>query len=330
MSKDNLFLGMARGSVGDVVFSRLNGVQVARARNRAPKNPQAPAQLLQRIVFNTCSKAYSRMQAICNHSFEGYAEGTPCQARFMQLNADYLRSLLAIEVASGEEETMEASVVEAFNQKSDAVAVCNPYIISEGSLPSMNIVAAAAAGLYNLTTPHGTITLESTYDEVISALGLQRGDQLTFVVATWDTSTANLYMRGFITAFDYARIILEPSDGDFTHPFFTSGGTTQAVNMPNSKNQGALLFNGLSSAGSIQVNSINTISKTADDATNGFYPVLGTVIASRYVGNRWARSTQSLQWTRAAAYRPDEDTFKMAYLSYKKSVSSSLYLNQAE
>jgi hypothetical protein len=52
MAKDNLFLGTARGSVGDIVFSRLDGQQVARVRNRAPRNPQSPAQMVQRIIMS--------------------------------------------------------------------------------------------------------------------------------------------------------------------------------------------------------------------------------------------------------------------------------------
>ena len=47
MSKGNLFLGFGRGKVGVVVFSRLNGEQVTRARNRSPRKPKYPLQLLQ-------------------------------------------------------------------------------------------------------------------------------------------------------------------------------------------------------------------------------------------------------------------------------------------
>ena len=48
MAKGNLFLGMGRGSVGDVTFYRADGQQLSRARNRKPRNPKTNAQLIQR------------------------------------------------------------------------------------------------------------------------------------------------------------------------------------------------------------------------------------------------------------------------------------------
>lgn len=318
---------MARGAVGDVVFSRVGGQQIARSRNRSPKNPQSPNQLLQRIVFNTASKAYSRLQAICNHSFEGYAEGTPCQSRFMELNADYLRGLLAFEIASPYEESLIESNVTSFNRKGDPTAVCNEYVISQGSLPSTRI-SPASGWMFSLAVPFAGLSTESTYDDVIASLGLRRGDQLTFCVATFNSSSSNPEQRGFITAFEFARVILEPADGDFSSAFFAGSENRYTVAQPNPRNEGSVIFSGVLS-GVIRVNSINNVSQTSDDATVGFYPILAAVIVSRLVGSTWARSTQSLVWTRSPGYQPENDLFKLAYLSYKKEQSSSLYLNQA-
>lgn len=46
-----MLLGYARGSVGDVTFSRVKGQQVQKARNRNPKNPNTETQVLQRAKF---------------------------------------------------------------------------------------------------------------------------------------------------------------------------------------------------------------------------------------------------------------------------------------
>ena len=73
MAKGNLFQGMGRGKVGDVVFSRLNGEQISRVRNRHPKNPRSNSQLFQRAIMATVMQAYSAGKAIFDHSFEGYA-----------------------------------------------------------------------------------------------------------------------------------------------------------------------------------------------------------------------------------------------------------------
>lgn len=58
MAQGNMLLGYARGSVGDVTFTRTNGQQVARARNRKPKNPRSNSQMAQRSLFASAVKMY--------------------------------------------------------------------------------------------------------------------------------------------------------------------------------------------------------------------------------------------------------------------------------
>lgn len=58
MAKGNMFLGMARGSVGDVTFYRDGGLQRARSRNRQPNNPRSNKQQTQRALFANCVKFY--------------------------------------------------------------------------------------------------------------------------------------------------------------------------------------------------------------------------------------------------------------------------------
>lgn len=101
MAKGNLFQGMARGRVGDVVFTRKNGQQVSRVRNRQPANPRTNAQLYQRALMATIMQAYSAGKAIFDHSFEGYKVGSENQGRFMSLNTKKLRAAIAADVANG-------------------------------------------------------------------------------------------------------------------------------------------------------------------------------------------------------------------------------------
>lgn len=98
MSKGNMFQGMARGKVGDVVFSRLDGQQITRVRNRNPRNPRTNAQLYQRAVMATIMQAYSAGKAILDHSFQGESRGSGCQRVFMSRNAGILRNLLAADI----------------------------------------------------------------------------------------------------------------------------------------------------------------------------------------------------------------------------------------
>lgn len=94
MAKDNLFLGFGRGKVGDVVFYRRDGQQIARARNRAPRNPNTFRQQLQRAVSANVQRLYSAGMQVFNHSFEGYKVGEGNQRVFVKRNMDKLRSLL--------------------------------------------------------------------------------------------------------------------------------------------------------------------------------------------------------------------------------------------
>lgn len=94
MAKDNLFLGFGRGKVGDVVFYRRDGQQIARARNRAPRNPNTFRQQLQRAVSANVQRLYSAGMQVFNHSFEGYKVGEGNQRVFVKKNMDKLRSLL--------------------------------------------------------------------------------------------------------------------------------------------------------------------------------------------------------------------------------------------
>lgn len=330
MSKGNLFLGYARGKVGDVVFSHQYGEQVTRARNRSPRNPKAPLQQLQRICMNTCAKAYSFMKDICDHSFEGRAQGTDCQSEFMRVNISMLRDKLAYPIAFPDDVVMQDSEAYNFNRKGDVLPAANNYQVSSGSLRPLDVTLSTGV-LYRLRSPYVNFSAESSYQDVCDGLGIQRGDQLTFLVATYNTSSTNPYLRSVLTGFTYARIIMEPSNGDMTTAFLTGTGDNAAVSSPNPSNEGVVMFQMPAQAsGFIGITKINTIEKTTDQALSELYPILGTVIVSRNVGGRWLRSSQSLVWTRGSGAYPDDDTFGLAYLSYKDDPGSSLYLNQAE
>lgn len=130
MAKGNLFQGMGRGKVGDVVFSRLNGEQISRVRNRHPKNPRSNSQLYQRAIMATVMQAYSAGKAIFDHSFEGYAVGAQNQRRFLSLNAKMLRQLVATDINTPiATNSQKARVV----GPGVSVPVANPFIISRGS-----------------------------------------------------------------------------------------------------------------------------------------------------------------------------------------------------
>ena len=328
MSKGNLFLGFGRGKVGDVVFSRQNGEQVTRARNRAPRNPQSPLQLLQRSVMKTSSLAYSLMQDICNHSFQGFAEGTPCQSRFLQLNVEKFRAQLADEINSGEAEDIMYSTETNFAGRTTSLAEANEYVISEGKIPALSLTMNMTQGhVLNFGAADLAAAKAMTYQQVCDYLGLQQGDQLTFVAAAIDdTDSPNL--AGHFVAFKYARVILEPANGNMATTFFDANG---AINSPNAKNEGAATF----SAGAVSAAAGATFGLSV--AFSGFsympgssyFANFGSIIASRLTGGVWARSNATLKNFSMQALDFHVHTLGDAVQSYLVGANSSLYLNQS-
>ena len=175
MAKGNLFQGMGRGKVGDVVFSRLNGEQISRVRNRHPKNPRSNSQLYQRAIMATVMQAYSAGKAIFDHSFEGYAVGAQNQRRFLSLNAKMLRQLVATDINTP---------LTGNNQKARVVApgvsvpVANPFIISRGSYQQNLFSYMAEDGSFYLPNAQSAETVA----QYAQRNGLIAGDIYTFVV----------------------------------------------------------------------------------------------------------------------------------------------------
>lgn len=330
MAKDNIFLGFGRGKIGDIVMYRANGTQVTRARNRSPKNPQTPLQLLQRVILKTSAGAYSMLQEITNHSFQGLAEGTPSQSRFTELNVKYFRTLLKDEIESGVAEEILASNKTNFASKSTSLPEMNPYVVSEGSMGSQMV--QFVGGLFSLmfVVPQAGATAATlTYQQVVDGLGLTRGDQITFLCLSTDDSEGT----GKFNGFRYARVILEPSDGDMSSTFFNDG----AINKPNSRNEGNISLAFVVAAGEVPAHLTFSIEGIDTAAAKVNSVAAATVIASRLVGGTWQRSKQSLvmrpdtisvtghlQWEWGIDYLAD------AIASYMTMTESSLYLNQAE
>lgn len=329
MSKDNLFLGMARGSVGSVTFSRLNGVQVARARNRAPRNPQSPAQMVQRIVMSTVGKAYSFMSPICNHSFEGFETGQQSQRKFIEVNVGLMRDKVADILAYPVESEIRQSTAYNFSFKNDYAPVLNSFQISAGSLPSVPLVVLPSGVDSTISFDPGDLTSQTmTYANLVSLLGLQRGDQLTFIQCTHDGSKSG-HDADILTGFRYARIILDPASGDMTTTFLNGN----AVNDPNPRNEGS--FSALTVTASETVKGLTFRLSEIVPPTSTTYPdrqlAASAVILSRLSGSKWLRSTQFLQpRLTGSTGELKSSTIALAYETYRIGVASDLYLNQAE
>lgn len=330
MSKGNLLLGQARGRVGDVVFTRIDGEQVARSRNRAPKNPQTPIQLLQRSIMKTNSLGYSMFRDIADHAFQGKAQGTECQSEFSRLNIAAMRAELAQLINDNDPEEILSSQEFNFSSKGDSLPVLREYILSSGTLTPIQLRVLSDGFMWLEHQFEEAIDVTTmTYADLVSYLGVQKGDQLTFCFVYIDDKEETPFLNRFV----YSRVILEPDDGDMTKTVFetTLGVTRINPAYANKRNDGDVCF-----VYDNQYLMLRGASSDSEWTANKSVTLVGAaVIVSRQTGGVWQRSRSQL------TIRPNEgsaathsDHF-VAYLgdaiySYMTQANSSLYLNQAQ
>lgn len=177
MASNNMFLGYARGSVGDVTFYRSGGVQRSRARNRRPANPRTDKQLVQRAVMASVSRLYSVGRAIFDHSWQGEQVGFGSQRGFLRDNAPLLRSL----VVAALNDSLDPDETPA-RLSAPGISVAVPFNglkISNGSYQQQFFARNTSSGLTYYKAP--AAAEGATIAEYAAANGLIPGDIYTFV-----------------------------------------------------------------------------------------------------------------------------------------------------
>lgn len=362
MSKGNLLLGYGRGALGDIVLSHYAGEQVARARNRRPSNPRTVRQMIQRVIMKTTTTAYSLFRPIADHSFEGFAKGTECQSRFTQLNvADMRRKFNDVWNSGFGGDPYDPALVNSrfnYSKKQDTMAEINNYIISQGTIHSMNaeIYGTAANNIVAVlpfVQPCGQeiIASDVDYAAVVQGLRLQQGDQLTFVFAACDDSVdiAQQEMQTFPACkfinLKYYRIILEPEDQSMDSTFIDEATIVNdygKVDTPNPRNRDEGLQVGLVPISEkFPYGGIGFFSEEQNMAAGTDNTTMAVaVIASRLGANgKWQRSTERIKPrpdkrlapNSVLATRQVHTTDYMGYAinSFMTESGSSLYLNQS-
>ena len=267
MAKAGFWLRGSRGKLAGASMAKgANGQTIIR-EIVTPKNPQTQAQMIQRVIMKTIMTAYSRMKEITDHSFEGISPGRDTMAEFMRINLNALRENVAVQIANGQ----GLDDIYAFTPLKSETFAPNAYIIAKGSLPIVSSVVNRSPGY---TASVEGIT-GNTYGDVINSLGLQRGDQLTFI-SIQGTTPQN-------TEFFYARVILDPRNADGTEApltnAFIDGG---AIVLPNPRNEGTF----------------DTLTFDTNKISFGFNrrPMLdsGVVVSRRDASGLWKRSDCTL------------------------------------
>jgi hypothetical protein len=320
MARGNLFLGTAYGSVGDTTFFMRDGKQVSRARRRNVKNPRTERQSINRALLSTLGVAYSYMQGIVDHSFQGRNGKTANMQEFMKQNQGYVRGHVM-----SFNPTLTVDSPYNFNFKGESALRPNPYIIARGTLPTVQIVAPAEGQLINgfkfapgiESVLFGSDAAQLTYQQVADLFGVELGSQVTFCIIA-DDNFVNIPAAGNMPQglgnFHYSRIILAPDDMDGSKLFWSILGETYTVANPNSHNQGKVEF---ITGGKIIVNGKQ-------------FPLAMGAILSNFNG-RWLRS--NCEMVVAGDYEYDNilsDVVDSYMNAAEMQPSSDLYLNQSE
>lgn len=157
MARGNMLLGHARGKVGSVVFSRLNGKQITRALAESVKNPRTDGQNVQRAIFATVNAFASAVRDIVDHSFQSYKEGSVSVNRFVSINVKKLREIY---LAGGACDIMP---------KGAGLPYANPYRFSIGSLGVQRLFIGTAG-----TARHFAVYQEQDWEgNIVNAAQLQ-------------------------------------------------------------------------------------------------------------------------------------------------------------
>lgn len=175
-----MLLGYARGKVGDLVFARRLGQQTTRAYNSSPKDAKTRSQVTQRVKMANVIAMYRALKNICNHSFEGLDVGQTSYSAFVKANLTGNKVSLTKEAASF------------------GACVVAPYLISRGSLPSIQVEGTGADAVTNIAVGNLSISGTTTIGQFADALvannaGIEYGDQLTYVSLVQQTDANSGY-----------------------------------------------------------------------------------------------------------------------------------------
>lgn len=255
-------MGMARGKVGDVVLTRLAGEQVARARNRAPKNPKTTKQMAQRAALATCVEFYTRgVKNLFKFAFESKKPSESDYNAFVRANIGIIP-------------------VQSHKSLAENNSVFGPIIMSQGSLtePAFEFSSEYIKGALicrPIPTDGDAMTIGQMSKAIADQNGLQDGDIITLVavyayndtvVSSFEQAVENnglqaekAFQKWIVKQFtlDFASTALASTIGLFDVEDMAEGDSELVL-----KNDvfGYLLHNGSHSAGLAVIASRNTAS----------------------------------------------------------------------
>lgn len=305
------------GRVGNLVFRNRGGENIVSQRPASVRNPRTEPQQLQRAIMSTVVQAYSGLKFICDHSFEGVTYGAKSMEFFMKKNLSIVR------------ETNE-SWGRALVARGNTAVAWNKYMVSCGSLPSVNVTADPTRGLYlQYTIAEGGQELTKwTLRNLIDSLGAKPGDQVTLARIIYEDDKG-VDVPG--TNYDQPSSYIQRYSRFTFKPVYVDSDYNKDVIVNNKLNpdlfEELVGFDGLS----VSFESLGTlvsVLKFKDDIEDSAF--MGTIILSRKNGDSWLRSTQYFDFDRVDSNRWAFEPFYQANVLPTYDPASPYYLNNAD
>lgn len=195
MAKYNMMLGVAAGSVGDIVLSRQNGKQIQRVRVHEVANPKTEGQAAQRSFVAPVTKFYSPLAIALERSWQAMNKGQSYSA-FLKFNTQLARDRQwALPKGTG--------------------FFPLPFRVSHGTLPALSQGIGFAEGIGTfwvnggaLTSIPGTLKVGAFSQSLIKA-GYSAHDQITVIMVT-QNNFDDIYAQDAFTP-SYIRFYLDPN-----------------------------------------------------------------------------------------------------------------------
>lgn len=306
-----MLLGHARGKVGSVVFSRLNGRQITRALAEQVKNPRTDGQNAQRAIFATITTFAASVRDVVDHSFQSIDEGQKSVNRFISVNTKKLR-----------EAYLSGAKVDIM-PKGEGLPYANIYRMSQGSLGLQRLFiggtpSARKFAVYSEEDWEGNVTDAAMLKAILPAFA--PGCEVAVIKVYYNEDEHYHYVKK-------DRAVFLSSFEGITGDIVTANGISSAyLNPQKTTDSNVLRLVG----GTTGTKFLAVSEEFSEDFQTGDMLVACAVIVSQQMDGKWVYTTSDMMpvdgWN-------DGHSIEAAIASYGNSSdadkTSNLYLQQS-
>lgn len=321
-------MGTQRNKLGNMVYYRRRGQEIARARV-SPANPRSERQARQRMNFGTLQQAKSRLAEIVNHSYQGVVYGDISLNHFTQLNVPLLQYAAANPSANAA----------YFLPKGVKALAPNEYIVSDGSLTQLVLKANGNGVTLENSVYAAALTGPDDYVAQLASMGFAPGDQLTAmciintgsIIATTPAGDSIFDMQMIVKRLVF-KSLNEISDWSGITSLWVAGSESRIKVNPAllvADKSDEITF-GTTEPGQTASTVAVVFLDEVDAYGSGANLAASVVIRSSLVNGQWLRSPQRMLLNDDGESRPSVADVLSTYMDTTTDPESPYYLNQSQ